>query len=58
MWSPDCEIRKCCIKDKKLNYCYECQEFSCQKLNNGANKEKKRGVALERLKNIKKKLLI
>jgi len=55
MWSPGCEIRKCCIKDKNLTYCYECQEFTCQKLEDWANKDKSYKVALERLKNKKKK---
>ncbi|MBY8985745.1 MAG: DUF3795 domain-containing protein [Candidatus Lokiarchaeota archaeon] len=55
MWSSGCEIRKCCIKDKNLNYCYECQEFPCQKLKEWANKDKKYEAALERLKNIKRK---
>lgn len=50
MWSPDCEIRKCCIKDKKFQYCFECQEFPCQKLQNWAKRSKKYEEALERLK--------
>jgi len=54
MWSPDCEIRKCCVKVKNLTYCYECQEFPCQKLKNSTNKGKKYEEALERLKKMKK----
>lgn len=28
----DCEIRKCCINDKELLFCTECDEFPCDKL--------------------------
>ena len=54
MWSPDCEIRKYCVKIKNLTYCYECQEFPCQKLENLTIDGKKYKAALERLKSIKK----
>ena len=55
MWSPDCGIRKCCIKDKNLQYCYECQEFPCEKLKNWANKNETYMSALSNLKEMKKK---
>ncbi len=55
IWSPDCEIRKCCAKDKNYQYCYECSEFPCQKLRKSANKGNKYEEALERLKNMIKK---
>ncbi|HEC38977.1 MAG TPA: DUF3795 domain-containing protein [bacterium] len=53
VWTPNCEIRLC-VTDKNYKYCYECQEFPCQKLKNSAKKGKKYEVALERLKNMKK----
>lgn len=27
-----CRIRQCCLGDKGLSFCYECEEFPCQKL--------------------------
>ena len=50
MWSPDCEIRTCCAKEKHLTFCYECPELPCQKLKNSVKKGKKYEDALERLK--------
>ena len=37
MWSPNCEIRKCCIKDKNQGYCYECQMFVCVRIGQNKN---------------------
>ena len=30
-WTPDCWIRECCVNNKNLEYCYECQEFPCDR---------------------------
>jgi hypothetical protein len=54
MWSPDCEIRKCCIKDKNLQYCYECPEFPCDRLKNWANQNEGYMTGLNNLKGMKK----
>ena len=39
-WSADCWILKCCVDDKKLNNCSECQNFPCEKLSEHFNKSK------------------
>ena len=52
-WNPDCWIRKCCISEKKLNYCYECSEFPCLKFKDWTKKDKRYEEALERLKKMK-----
>mgnify|MGYP002642179480 CR=1 FL=1 len=31
-WSGNCQIRKCCIKEKKLPNCSECPGFPCKKI--------------------------
>jgi hypothetical protein len=32
--NPDCELRNCCIEEKKLSFCFECTEFPCNKIKN------------------------
>ncbi|MFX1375126.1 MAG: DUF3795 domain-containing protein [Promethearchaeota archaeon] len=54
-WSPDCRIRKCCVYSKKLDYCYECQEFPCEGLNEWAHTSEEYESALDNLKEMKKK---
>ena len=54
-WTDDCWIRDCCITDKKLDYCYECQVFPCEKLKEWTNKDLRYKVALNNLKEMKKK---
>lgn len=31
-WSPDCWILLCCVDEKDLNNCSECEEFPCDRL--------------------------
>lgn len=31
-WWGDCPVRDCCI-EKGVNFCYQCQDFPCEKLN-------------------------
>lgn len=52
-WTPDCWIRECCVNNKNLEYCYECQEFPCIKLKKWANKSERYGNALNQLKKMK-----
>ena len=54
-WTKECWIRDCCINDKKLEYCYQCQEFPCTGLEDRANKNKRYKIALNNLKKMKKK---
>ncbi len=49
-WSADCWILKCCFDDKGLEFCYECDNFPCEKLNAWAERSEKYSKALEWLK--------
>ena len=31
-WSPDCWILDCCVDQKGLTYCSECEDFPCDQL--------------------------
>ncbi len=35
-WSSDCELRSCATK-RNVNYCFECPDFVCDKLDKFAN---------------------
>jgi len=52
-WSPDCWILKCCLDDKGLESCYQCEVFPCQELNEWSQGSLRYGDALERLKRMK-----
>jgi len=49
-WSPDCWILKCCVDKKGLEFCYQCEDFPCEKLNEWAKGSKKYEEALTDLK--------
>jgi hypothetical protein len=53
-WSPDCDIRHCCIKEKGLHHCSQCNEFPCEKLESWAQTDETYSEAFERLKKMKK----
>ena len=52
-WSADCAILKCCVDERKLEFCYECADFVCERLNEWAQKDVKYGEALERLQGMR-----
>jgi hypothetical protein len=54
-WTKECWIRYCCINDRKLEYCYQCQDFPCKGLEKRAKKNKRYLIALNNLKKMKKK---
>jgi hypothetical protein len=49
-WSADCWILKCCVDDKKHEFCYECDVFPCDRLSEWAKENDHYGKALDRLK--------
>ncbi len=49
-WSPDCWILQCCVDKKGLEFCYECDDFPCEKLERWAKSNKRYGEALTRLR--------
>ena len=32
LYCPDCEIRVCCLFDRKLSNCSECSDFPCRSI--------------------------
>ena len=52
-WSPDCWILKCCVDGKGLNFCSECTDFPCSKLEAWAKENDGYARALKRLKEMK-----
>jgi hypothetical protein len=52
-WSPGCWILKCCVDDKGLEYCSECDSFPCDKLREWSEKNERYGRALERLRQMR-----
>lgn len=53
-WSADCWILLCCVDKKGLEFCYECQDFPCSRLNEWAKGNKRYEKAVGRLKEMKK----
>ncbi len=51
-WSADCWILRCCVDDKGLEYCSDCDEFPCDKLVEWSKQSEKYGKAFERLEGI------
>jgi hypothetical protein len=39
-FSPDCWILHCCVDEKGLEFCYECTDFPCEKLNEMKNMDR------------------
>ena len=54
-WSPDCWILKCCVDEKKDEFCYECNVFPCERLSERAKQNKHYGQAIDRLRQMKEK---
>ncbi len=49
-WSPDCWILECCVNDKSLEDCSQCEHFPCDRLIEWAKESEDYTKALERLK--------
>jgi len=54
-WSLDCWILKCCVDKKGLEFCNQCADFPCEKLDQWAKESKGYEEALNRLKEMKRK---
>lgn len=52
-WSPDCDIMLCCIDEKKHEYCFECEDFPCEKIDKFLTYGDKYKEAIERLESMK-----
>lgn len=53
-WSSDCWILQCCVDDKGHEFCYECSEFPCQRLEEWSQENDSYGKAFSRLREMKK----
>ncbi|MBU7031914.1 MAG: DUF3795 domain-containing protein [Theionarchaea archaeon] len=53
-WSPDCDIRHCCINENGLHDCSQCNSFPCDSLESWAQTDEMYSEAFERLKQMKK----
>ncbi len=52
-WSSECWILRCCVDDKGLEYCYECEDFPCLRLKEWAKGSAGYTEALARLERLK-----
>jgi hypothetical protein len=48
--SPDCWILLCCVDRRGLDFCSECDEFPCSRLEEWAQGRGRYGAALDRLR--------
>lgn len=53
-WSTDCWIRDCCTIEKSLDFCFQCQEFACEKLDEWAKNGNEYKRALDNLKRMRR----
>ncbi|TFG27442.1 DUF3795 domain-containing protein, partial [Candidatus Thorarchaeota archaeon] len=55
-WSSDCWILKCCVDDKNLCHCHECDDFPCNRLVEWSKQNDGYAKALERLTRLREKV--
>ena len=48
-WSANCWILQCCVDDKKLDNCSQCDSFTCKELEDWAEGNERYQKALDRL---------
>jgi len=48
-WAANCWILTCCVDEKGLEYCYECEVFPCKRLSEWAGEREQYAEALKRL---------
>jgi len=51
-WSPDCPPLVCCVDEKGLEHCAQCEDFACEKLEAFAEESKSHQEAVEQLRRI------
>ena len=52
-WSADCWILKCCVDDRGLDFCHECDGFACEQLVEWAAQSDRHTEALSRLRRMR-----
>jgi hypothetical protein len=53
-WNPECWILECCVDRKGLEFCYQCQDFPCSRLNEWAKGDGRYEKALSQLKEMER----
>ena len=51
-WDAECWILRCCVDQKGLDFCYQCDEFPCDRLSEWAGQNDRYGEALDRLRSM------
>lgn len=52
-WSADCWILICCVDEKGLEFCYQCDTFPCERLSDWGEQNARYTQALDRLKQMR-----
>lgn len=52
-WDPDCLIYHCCVTNKILEFCSDCSEFICLKLEKWGKESNSHSEAIKKLKKMK-----
>jgi len=52
-WSFDCWILMCCVDDRGLSHCSECDTFPCDRLVKWASENESYGEALQQLRKMR-----
>ena len=53
-WSADCWILQCCVDEKHLKHCSECDTFPCDRLVDWSKTDESYGKALVRLQTMRR----
>ena len=53
-WAPDCWILQCCVDEKGLEFCSDCGDFPCDRLEKWATGSERYGIALDRLQSLRR----
>jgi hypothetical protein len=52
-WDAECWILHCCVDERGLNHCSECEVFPCGRLQEWSEQREGYGEALERLRRMR-----
>ena len=53
-WSPDCKILNCCVYERGLEFCFQCEDFPCKKIEEWGKEFKHHERAVKRLHEMKR----
>lgn len=56
-WSAECWILQCCVDEKGLKFCYQCDLFPCDRLTEWAGQSPGYSEALNRLHRMKRDIV-